>query len=74
MDIVDLTPEHETLYHMCLEDWSDEIREAGDHKKVWCNKMKEKGLRVKLALDDDGQAGSWQLSEAGNGQSPVAGR
>ena len=57
MDVVDLTPEHETLYHMCLEDWSDEIREAGDHKKVWCHKMKEKGLRVKLALDDDGQVG-----------------
>ena len=57
MDIVDLTPEHEPLYHVCLEDWSDEIREAGGHKKVWCQKMKEKGLRVKLALDDDGQVG-----------------
>ena len=29
MDVVDLAPEHEPLYHMCLEDWSNEIREAG---------------------------------------------
>jgi len=57
MDVVDLTPEHEALYHVCLEDWSDEIREAGDHKRVWCGKMMGKGLRVKLALDDDGQVG-----------------
>ena len=49
MDVVDLTPEHEPLYCMCPEDWSDEIREAGDHKKVWCHKMKGKGLRVNLA-------------------------
>ena len=36
---------------MCLEDWSDEMKEAGDHKKIWYNKMKNEGLGVKLALN-----------------------
>ena len=52
--IIDLTKEYEPLYFVCLEDWSDEMKEAGDHKARWYNKMKDKGLRVKLALDDDG--------------------
>ena len=38
---------------MCLEDWSDEIKEAGDHKELWYNKMKEKGLGVKIAVTED---------------------
>ena len=54
MKIIDLTPEHEELYFCCLEDWSDEIKEAGDHKACWYRKMKDKGLRVKLAQDDTG--------------------
>ncbi len=59
MKIIDLTPEHEPLYCVCLEDWSAEMKEAGDHKRVWCAKMRDRGLRVKLALDDDdrGQVG-----------------
>ena len=57
MTIIDLTPEHEKLYFMCLEDWSDEMKEAGSHKEVWYGKMKDKGLRVKLALDDRGEVG-----------------
>lgn len=54
MKIIDLTKEHEKLYFVCLEDWSDEMKEAGDHKSTWYNKMKDKGLGVKLAVDDDG--------------------
>jgi len=54
MKILDLTKENEELYFLCLEDWSDEIREAGDHKKKWFQQMKKKGLRVKLAADDRG--------------------
>jgi len=54
MTITDLIPEHEDLYFCCLEDWSDEIKEAGDHKACWYKKMKDKGLRVKLAKDDKG--------------------
>jgi len=57
MQVVDLTPEHEQLYFVCLEDWSDEMKEAGDHKETWCREMKDKGLRVKLALDDRGEVG-----------------
>ncbi len=57
MKVIDLTSEHEQLYFVCLEDWSEEIKEAGDHKKTWYNKMKDKGLRVKLALDDKGEVG-----------------
>ena len=57
MKIVSLSPEHEPVYCACLEDWSDEIKEAGDHKAKWLEKMKTKGLRVKLALDDKGEVG-----------------
>ncbi|MFC1953395.1 GNAT family N-acetyltransferase [Chloroflexota bacterium] len=57
MEIINLNDEYEKLYFVCLEDWSDEIKEAGDHKETWYNRMKDKGLRVKLALDDNGQVG-----------------
>lgn len=52
MEIIDLTEEHIQLYFECLEDWSDEIKEAGDHKACWYEKMKDKGLGVKLAKDE----------------------
>jgi hypothetical protein len=54
MKIVDLSPEHEALYCICLEDWSEDMNEAGDHKAIWYDKMKERGLRVKLAEDERG--------------------
>ncbi len=57
MNIIDLTPEFENLYFCCLEDWSDEIIEAVNHKECWYNRMKDKGLRVKLAQDDNGKIG-----------------
>ncbi len=53
MEIVDLTEEYKKTYLVCLEDWSDEMKEAGDHKTKWYEKMKEKGLGVKLAVDDN---------------------
>lgn len=55
MDIVELTAQHEDSYLMCLEDWSSEMQEAGDHKARWYRTMRERGLRVRLALDDDGR-------------------
>ena len=57
MKIVDLEEKHEESYFVCLEVWSKEIKEAGDHKGNWYNKMKEKNydLGVKLALDDNDQ-------------------
>lgn len=57
MKIVDLDEQCLPLYLVCLEDWSDEIKEAGDHKEVWYHRIKDKGLRVKLALDDQGPLG-----------------
>jgi len=57
MQIIDLTDEYQPLYFVCLEDWSAEIKEAGNHKEVWYNKMKDKGLGVKLALDENGEVG-----------------
>jgi GNAT superfamily N-acetyltransferase len=55
--IVDLAGEHLDSYVVCLEDWSDEMKEAGDHKRCWYERAKQEGLRVKLALDDEGTAG-----------------
>jgi len=52
MEIVELSPDYEETYFHCLEDWSDEMAEAGDHKRRWYAKMRDRGLRVKLALDD----------------------
>jgi len=57
MKVIDLAPEHHNSYFCCLEDWSDEIKEAGDHKACWYNKYKDRGLRVKLAVDDNGTVG-----------------
>ncbi len=57
MNISDLTPEKEKLYCMCLEDWSDEMKEAGNHKELWYTANKSKGLRVKLSEDDNGKTG-----------------
>lgn len=57
MQIIDLTDEYRRLYFVCLEDWSEEMKEAGDHKKSWYDRMMDKGLQVKLALDDDGKVG-----------------
>ncbi|MBN2214417.1 MAG: GNAT family N-acetyltransferase [Bacteroidales bacterium] len=57
MKIIDLDEQNRSLYFVCLEDWSDEMKESGDHKECWYNKMKDKGLRVKLAEDDNGIVG-----------------
>lgn len=57
MKIVDLDEHYLSLYLVCLEDWSDESKEAGRHKEIWYHRMKDKGLRVKLAFDDHGALG-----------------
>jgi len=57
MEVVDLEKENEKLYFMCLQDWSEEIKEAGNHKENWYIKIRKKGLRVKLARDDRGIIG-----------------
>ncbi|HEY6951506.1 MAG TPA: GNAT family N-acetyltransferase [Bacteroidota bacterium] len=57
MNIIDLNEANVSLYTMCLEDWSDDVKEAGNRKETWYRQMKDKGLRVKLAVDDRGTIG-----------------
>jgi N-acetylglutamate synthase-like GNAT family acetyltransferase len=57
MKITDISPENEKLYFCCLEEWSDEMKEAGDYKQHWYERMKEKGVRVKFAQDDNNVIG-----------------
>ncbi len=52
MNIVDLSPEYETLFACCLEDRLPESREAGSLRTDWIRVMKERGLRAKLAVDE----------------------
>jgi GNAT superfamily N-acetyltransferase len=56
VQIVDLSDEYVPTYLMCLEPWSEDMQEAGDRKARWYAMMRERGLRVKLALDDEGAA------------------
>jgi len=57
MKVIDLTDEYKQLYFVCLEDWSEEMKEAGSHKETWYNEMKENDLKVKLAIDENEQVG-----------------
>jgi GNAT superfamily N-acetyltransferase len=57
MDIIDLNDEHKKLFACCLEDWSDDIREAGDRRACWIDRFLAKGLRAKLAVDERGTVG-----------------
>ncbi len=49
---MDLPQRHLGSYLVCLEDWSSEMGEAGEHKARWYEQARAQGLRVKLALDD----------------------
>ena len=33
------------------------MKEAGNHKEIWYNQVKDKGLGAKLAIDDRGEVG-----------------
>jgi GNAT superfamily N-acetyltransferase len=52
MHIVDVTPEHESIFAACLEDRLPEAREAGSLRAEWIHVMKGRGLRAKLAVDE----------------------
>ncbi len=56
MHIIDINEEYEATYCVCLEDWSEDMHEAGDHKARWYRRMRERGLRVKLAIDENRNA------------------
>jgi GNAT superfamily N-acetyltransferase len=57
LKIIDLDPVHVPEYLVCLEDWSPDMKDAGDRKSKWFERYKSDGLRVKLALDDSGTVG-----------------
>jgi hypothetical protein len=60
MDIIDLNETYFRPYFCCLEEWSEEMREAGDHKEKWFYEMRDKGLRVKIAVANDNAIGMIQ--------------
>lgn len=41
-------------YLICLEEWSQEMKDAGDQRRAWYLEMKDKGLRVQVALTESG--------------------
>jgi GNAT superfamily N-acetyltransferase len=57
MKIVDLTEDKKDLFCLCLEDWSEEAREAGPKRREWLDRCEKLGLRAKLAVDDEGVEG-----------------
>ncbi len=56
MEVIDLSDEYVPAYCMCLEEWSDEMKESGTLKREWYDKKKNQGLRVKLARNEKGEA------------------
>ncbi len=60
MQVIDLSPAYAHKYFLCLEDWSDEMKEAGNHKQLWYQKMITRGLRVKIAVEKDAVYGMIQ--------------
>jgi GNAT superfamily N-acetyltransferase len=60
MQIVDISEKYANSYFMCLEEWSEELKDAGNHKELWYEKMKEKGLRIKLAIEEEVACGMIQ--------------
>ncbi len=62
MNIIDLEEKYLDRYLVCLEDWSEEIKEAGNHKELRYRQMKDKGLRVKLAVDGEKVCGMIQYA------------
>ena len=54
---IDLTDEHLPSFLLCLEEWNPEAHEAGSRRRRWFEKMRDRGLGVKLALDERGRLG-----------------
>jgi N-acetylglutamate synthase-like GNAT family acetyltransferase len=52
INITNLSPEFEEQFLKCLEDWSADMQESGNQRRLWFEDMKSKGLLVKIALDE----------------------
>jgi GNAT superfamily N-acetyltransferase len=57
MRVVDVTEDKKELLALCLEDWSEEAKEAGPKRRKWLDRQEKLGLRAKFALDADGVEG-----------------
>jgi len=57
MRIVEVDEATKMLFCQCLEDWSDDVREADDRRCRWYDRFSPRGLRARLALDDAGTPG-----------------
>ncbi|MDX9723360.1 MAG: GNAT family N-acetyltransferase [Myxococcota bacterium] len=57
MKIIELSEDKKELFCLCLEDCSDEAREAGPKRRQWLERNEKLGLRAKLAVDDNGVEG-----------------
>lgn len=55
MKVTDLNDALCPLYFRCLEEGSEEMADAEEHKARWYESFRDRGLRVKLAHDDDGR-------------------
>lgn len=53
MKIIDLSEDNKELFCLCLEDWSEDAREAGPKRRQWLDRNQKLGLRAKLAVDDN---------------------
>jgi GNAT superfamily N-acetyltransferase len=42
-------------YYSCLEEWAKEMKEAGNLKRCWVEKMKDRGLGVQMACNSKGE-------------------
>ena len=43
MEVIDLSDEYVPAYCMCLEEWSDEMKESGTLKREWYDKKRTRG-------------------------------
>lgn len=57
MKIIELTAEHKAQFACCLEEESTEAKEAGPRRACWIERFLARGLRAKLAVDEQGTVG-----------------
>jgi GNAT superfamily N-acetyltransferase len=60
MTIRDLCEHDLQSYLCCLEEWSDQMKEAGPHKANWFARLRAKGLGVKIAAEGEHAVGMIQ--------------
>ena len=56
-EIIDPDESNFDLFCKCLQDWSEEMKEAGSQKARWCEFMKNKGLGIKLIREKGKEIG-----------------